>query len=89
LSNTNEPHSSREVDEWIAMHDLAESPSSRAWDLVVLGLGYVGLHLALAATGVGARVAGLDTDEARVNGLRRGESHVDGIADADEIGRLI
>ena len=52
-------------------------------DLAVIGLGYVGLPLAQAAVAAGLRVAGIDLDSAKVEGLRAGRSHVDDLADAD------
>lgn len=47
----------------------------------VLGLGYVGLPLACAATGAGHRVIGYDPDHARVTGLRSGSSPVEDVED--------
>ncbi|GLW71309.1 UDP-N-acetyl-D-glucosamine dehydrogenase [Kitasatospora phosalacinea] len=52
-------------------------------DLVVIGLGYVGLPLARGATRAGLRVVGLDRSERVVEGLCGGRSHVDDISDAD------
>lgn len=54
-----------------------------ASDLVVVGLGYVGLPLAQAASAAGLRVVGLDRDERVVAGLNAGRSHVDDLSDAD------
>ena len=51
--------------------------------LVVVGLGYVGLPLAVAASGAGMRVHGLDSDAGRVRGLSAGLSHVDDVGDAE------
>ncbi|GAA3947356.1 nucleotide sugar dehydrogenase [Actinomadura viridis] len=51
-------------------------------DLAVIGLGYVGLPLALEACRAGLRVAGLDADPAVVSGLCAGRSHVDDISPA-------
>jgi UDP-N-acetyl-D-glucosamine dehydrogenase len=48
-------------------------------DLVVIGLGYVGLPLAQEAVRSGLRVAGLDRDEHVVRSLAAGESHVDDV----------
>jgi nucleotide sugar dehydrogenase len=59
-----------------------------AGSLVVIGLGYVGLPLALRASEVGFRVTGLDTAEAIVTSLNRGQSHVDDVSDA-EIGAML
>ncbi|MFD9498163.1 nucleotide sugar dehydrogenase [Streptomyces sp. NPDC060035] len=49
--------------------------------LTVVGLGYVGLPLALEAARAGLRVDGLDQDAGRVAGLVAGRSHVDDITD--------
>jgi UDP-N-acetyl-D-glucosamine dehydrogenase len=50
--------------------------------LVVIGQGYVGLPLAMLAVEVGHHVVGVDSDSARVELLRRGESYVDDVDDA-------
>lgn len=52
-------------------------------DLLVVGLGYVGLPLAQAATLAGLKVAGLDISKATVEGLGAGRSHIDDLSDAD------
>ncbi|MCW2944789.1 MAG: nucleotide sugar dehydrogenase [Actinoallomurus sp.] len=52
-------------------------------DLVVIGLGYVGLPLAREACRAGLRVAGLDRDPRVVAGLKAGLSHVDDVAPAE------
>ena len=54
-----------------------------AQDVVVIGLGYVGLPLAIAAARSGFRVTGLDTSEKIVAGLMAGRSHVDDVTDAE------
>ncbi len=54
-----------------------------AQDVVVIGLGYVGLPLAIQAVRSGFRVTGLDTSEKIVAGLMAGRSHVDDVTDAD------
>ncbi|GLY80697.1 nucleotide sugar dehydrogenase [Actinoallomurus iriomotensis] len=53
------------------------------WDLVVVGLGYVGMPLAREAVRGGMRVAGLDVDPARIARLNSGISHVDDISDGE------
>lgn len=45
-------------------------------DLVVVGLGYVGLPLAVRAAEAGLATAGLDISDAVVEGLNEGRSHV-------------
>lgn len=52
-------------------------------DLVVVGLGYVGLPLAIEATRAGLRVHGLDTDQPILDGLGNGTSHIGDVTDAD------
>jgi len=52
-------------------------------DLVVIGLGYVGLPLAQEACASGLRVAGLDRDAAVVEALSRGRSRIDDVSDQD------
>ncbi|GIF10465.1 nucleotide sugar dehydrogenase [Actinoplanes teichomyceticus] len=54
-----------------------------SYDVVILGLGYVGLPLAQQAVRAGLSVLGLDIDEAVVASLRAGRSHVDDLSDAD------
>jgi nucleotide sugar dehydrogenase len=57
-------------------------------DLVVIGLGYVGLPLVREACRAGLRVGGLDRDARVVAGLKAGVSHVDDVADA-EVERIL
>jgi len=45
----------------------------------IVGLGYVGLPLAVAFAEAGQRVVGVDISEARVNQLRAGESYIEDI----------
>lgn len=52
-------------------------------DLVVIGLGYVGLPLAQEAKRSGLDVVGLDRSAAVVDGLMAGTSHIDDLSDAD------
>jgi len=54
-----------------------------AQDVVVIGLGYVGLPLAIQAVRSGFRVTGLDTSERIVTSLMAGRSHVDDVTDAE------
>lgn len=51
--------------------------------LVVVGIGYVGLPLAMEATEAGLAVTGLDASSRVVEAVNAGRSHVDGISDAD------
>jgi nucleotide sugar dehydrogenase len=52
-------------------------------DVVILGLGYVGLPLAQQATRVGMSVLGFDVNTGVVNSLAAGNSHVDDLDGSD------
>ncbi|GEA83535.1 nucleotide sugar dehydrogenase [Cellulomonas gelida] len=52
-------------------------------DLVIVGLGYVGLPLAQEASRAGLSVTGFDVNQSVVDGLNSGVSHVDDLSDAD------
>jgi UDP-N-acetyl-D-glucosamine dehydrogenase len=52
-------------------------------DLLVIGLGYVGLPLAREAAAAGLAVVGLDVDQSIVDRLNAGGSHVDDVPPAD------
>ena len=54
-----------------------------AHDVTVIGLGYVGLPVAIASVQAGFRVTGLDTNDQIVAGLMAGRSHVDDVSDAE------
>ncbi len=51
--------------------------------VVVIGQGYVGLPVAMRAVEVGFDVVGFDVDEAKIEGMAAGRSHIDDITDAD------
>ena len=55
---------------------------SKDSSIAVIGLGYVGLPLALAFVEAGIRVVGVDTNPARVSELLEGRSPIDDIDDA-------
>jgi len=59
-----------------------------SFDLVILGLGYVGLPLAQQATRVGLSVLGFDVNADVVNALGAGHSHIDDLGDADVAGMI-
>jgi UDP-N-acetyl-D-glucosamine dehydrogenase len=48
----------------------------------IVGLGYVGLPLAVAFAEAGHEVVGLDSDQRKVEGVNAGRSHIEDIADA-------
>ncbi|GAA2861677.1 UDP-N-acetyl-D-glucosamine dehydrogenase [Actinoplanes cyaneus] len=54
-----------------------------SYDVVILGLGYVGLPLAQQAIRAGLSVLGFDVDETVVKSLADGRSHVDDLSEAD------
>src|SRR5438552_1706624 len=56
---------------------------SRTAHLGVIGLGYVGLPLAVEFAQAGYRVTGIDVDEKRVNELKKGRSYVQDVATRD------
>src|SRR5215470_14028787 len=51
--------------------------------LGVIGLGYVGLPLAVEFAHAGFRVAGIDVDERRVRELQRGRSYIQDVPSRD------
>src|SRR3954453_19341777 len=54
----------------------------------IVGLGYVGLPLAVAFAEAGCDVVGLDVDQGKVAALREGRSHVEDIPD-DRLGSVV
>ena len=70
-----------------AMHDSVDAGTAPAaggdsQDVVVVGLGYVGLPLVVEMARSGHRVFGLERNETIVAGLLSGTSHIDDIPDA-------
>lgn len=62
--------------------------------VVVVGQGYVGLPVAMRALQVGFNVLGVDSNESRVEALRRGQSYIEDVSnrqlsDAVESGRYV
>ena len=62
---------------------LCRRIEQRTAHLTVIGLGYVGLPLAVEFAQAGFRVTGIDVDERRVKQLRAGESYIQDVAGAD------
>ncbi|MEU4351148.1 nucleotide sugar dehydrogenase [Streptomyces sp. NPDC023838] len=60
---------------------MGSTETSARRNVLVLGLGYVGLPLAVRAAEAGFRVTGLDTDEQRVKRLEAADSYVEDIPD--------
>ncbi|MDJ0962199.1 MAG: nucleotide sugar dehydrogenase [Acidimicrobiia bacterium] len=57
--------------------------STKPWTAGVIGLGYVGLPLVVAAMEAGVAAVGFDIDHDRVAGLASGTSHVDDVSDEE------
>jgi UDP-N-acetyl-D-glucosamine dehydrogenase len=66
-----------------AAGELATRIERRTARLGVIGLGYVGLPLAVEFGKAGFEVAAIDIDKSRVARLRRGSSYVQDVPDAD------
>jgi UDP-N-acetyl-D-glucosamine dehydrogenase len=57
-------------------------PETAAWDVAVVGAGYVGVPLAHLLAGAGKSVLLVDVNETIVDGLNRGESHIEDVPSA-------
>lgn len=64
------------------------SPAEWQSGVAVIGMGYVGLPLALQFVKSGTRVLGIDVDDAKVKSLNSGRSYIKHIA-SDEIGNAL
>jgi UDP-N-acetyl-D-glucosamine dehydrogenase len=53
------------------------------WTLGIIGLGYVGLPLAVASAQRGMKVIGFDVDKGKIDALNAGRSHVLDVADRE------
>lgn len=67
---------------------LYEKITSKTARIGVLGLGYVGLPLAVEKAKAGFPVVGFDIDEERVDRVNRGENYIGSVA-SDELKRLV
>lgn len=63
-------------------------PSREAVELVVMGLGHVGLPLAWEARSAGLTTVGYDVSDVVVSGLNTGQSHVGGVSHAAVAGMV-
>ncbi len=59
-----------------ARYDLTDAIARRELRLSVIGLGYVGLPLALAFAEAGLRVVGVDVDAAKIAAINAGQSYI-------------
>ena len=62
---------------------ICDLPKDKGLKAVIVGLGYVGLPLAVAAAESGISVVGLDRNETIVKGLNAGVSHIDDLTNSD------
>jgi len=71
-----------------AAAELSERIRTRQASTGVMGLGYVGLPLAVELGRAGYAVRGIDTDLERIEAIRRGRPHADGVDPAHLAGLL-
>lgn len=67
-----------------ALESVGRVEVSDSWSVEtvgVVGLGYVGLPLAVAFAEAGVQVIGVDTDETRITALRSGRSYVEDVSE--------
>src|SRR5213592_324681 len=57
-------------------------PYTAEMKIGIVGLGYVGLPLAVAFAEAGDEVIGLDTDPGKIEGVNAGRSHIEDVPDA-------
>ena len=62
---------------------IVERLASERWTAGIIGLGYVGLPLAMTASRAGLDVIGFDVAADRVAALNEGHSHIDDVDDAE------
>lgn len=65
------------------MHPRAEALRDTRWTAGVIGLGYVGLPLAVTAASRGLDVIGFDVSPEKVEALEGGVSHVEDVSDGE------
>lgn len=65
------------------MDTLVHKITERSAHVSVIGLGYVGLPLAIEFARAGYRVTGIDTDPEKVVGINAGKSHIQDISHAE------
>ena len=64
-------------------HTLLQKINTREARIAIIGLGYVGLPLAVAFAKSGFQVTGIDVDPAKVDAINRGESYISDIPSAE------
>jgi len=63
----------------VSQGDLLDRLKRKDFTAAVIGLGYVGLPLAVEYAGAGIRVIGIESDGTKVRAIRSGQSYVDDI----------
>jgi UDP-N-acetyl-D-glucosamine dehydrogenase len=66
----------------------ADGPATAAYEIAIVGAGYVGVPLAQVFAEAGRRVVLVDVDEQRVERLRRGESYIEDVP-SETLTRLV
>ena len=62
---------------------LKEKIEDRSAQVGVIGLGYVGLPLAIEFVRAGFKVTGIDIDESKIKQLNKGQNYIQDVADGD------
>jgi len=68
--------------------ELRKKLEDRTAQVMILGLGYVGLPLAVVFAEAGFQVTGIDPDRRKVDTIQRGESHIQDIP-TEQVARLV
>jgi UDP-N-acetyl-D-glucosamine dehydrogenase len=63
--------------------NLLEKLTNRTAQIAIMGLGYVGLPLAVVFADAGFEVTGIDPDARKIDALKRGESYIQDVPTAD------
>jgi len=77
----NHQHNQHEGNEELQQRTLIQHINDRSLKAVVIGLGYVGLPMAVEIAQAGYQVHGIDIDTSKVAKLKAGNSYVIGIED--------
>ncbi len=67
----------------VSTGDNESMSPNKAYDVAVIGLGYVGLPLCLAFAKSGAKVLGVDVDKSKATSIQAGQSYIKHIASED------
>src|SRR5215831_391016 len=67
----------------VYMQTLMQKITDRSAHVSIIGLGYVGLPLAIGFAQAGYRVTGIDTDPQKVAGIQAGISHVQDVCSTE------